>query len=271
MTTRTAVIADASQTLAREGTGTVFRVVRLLAAIAEAGRPVGVGKLADELGLATSTVHRLLQLLRKEGIVDWDTETHLYFVGAEYYRIAARVVGAVHIRDLARPFIQRIAEQFDETTLLGLHLPAQRAMMFVARADGSQALQYRIALDQPLALVWGASGKSVLAFLPKIAVTEAIASAKPGPASGAPVPPREVLLSELAEIRDRGYAVTEAEKLPGARGIAVPVFGRRGVIGSICLTSPKERLPHASIGEIALFIVEQAAVLSQTLGAARTS
>jgi DNA-binding IclR family transcriptional regulator len=68
-------------------------------------------------------------------------------------------------------------------------------------------------------------------------------------------------------IRNRGYAVSESEKLPGARGIAAPVFGLDGVIGCICLTSPKARMPHGSIEEIGRAIIAQARELSLALGA----
>lgn len=256
-----------SETSETPPTGTVARTVRVLAAVADAEGTVGVGKLAERLGLATSTVHRILQLLRQEGFVQGEGDTRQYGIGPEYYRVAARVVSSVDLVDLARPYVRALAARFDETVLFGLHIPASRALSFAARADGGQALQYRIEMNRPLALAWGASGKAVLAHLPLQEILATLEHEGPAPASGMPLPPQDELLTELERIRKVGYAVSEAEKLPAARGIAAPVFGPSGVMGCLVLTCPKDRFPKDSIQSIGAEIVTQAQELSRELGA----
>jgi DNA-binding IclR family transcriptional regulator len=75
------------------------------------------------------------------------------------------------------------------------------------------------------------------------------------------------LNQEFAAIRERGYVVSDGENLPDASGIAAPVFGPRGIVGCICLTSPKARMPHGDIAAIGLKVAEHAAALSRLLGA----
>lgn len=258
--------ADGTGLLASRS-GTVSRVAQVLSALADAPGLVGVGELAHTVGLPNSTVHRLLALLQGEGLVQMEPESHRYSTGPEFYRLAALVVAKVDIATMAMPFLHELVLRFNETTLLAMHMPVQRAMMFIAREDGSQALQYRIDLHSPLSLVWGASGKALLAFLDDATIEKTIASEGPGPVSGLPLPDRKEILAELARIRRQGYAVSEAEKLPGARGVAVPVFNTKGAVGSLCLTSPKERVPHSSIDDIARHLGIAARELSRRLGA----
>ena len=74
--------------------------------------------------------------------------------------------------------------------MFGLHLPEQGKMSFVGRADGAQRLKYQIDMFTPVSLVWGASGKAILAYLPADAVKAAVkellgegkAKADPAPA-----------------------------------------------------------------------------------------
>ncbi|MDN3056430.1 IclR family transcriptional regulator [Streptomyces sp. SRF1] len=246
--------------------GTVARVARLLAAIADADGPVGVGDLAERLGLAPSTVHRLLQLLRAEGLVSAESGDHRYAAGAEFYRISARVVASADVTSMARPYIEALARRFDETVLFGLYLPTRHAMAFTARADGTQALQYRIQMNTPGSLIWGASGRAILAHLPESRIEEVIGAAEPAPATGALPPGRAELEAELARIRETGFALTEGEKLPEARGIAAPVFGPSGVLGCLLLTSPKNRLPHGDVHVIGSTIADAAAEFSHAVG-----
>jgi DNA-binding IclR family transcriptional regulator len=252
---------------AEPNTGTVSRALSLLSTLADAGGPVTIKEVAEKMALPPSTVHRLLHLMRAEGFVASLPDSRQYTIGNELYRVSARVVNAMKTPELAKRFIQTIASRFDETVLFGLYLPVQGALCFAARADGTQVLKYQIDLHQPLSLVWGASGKAILAFLPDKTVTEILAVEGPSPAKGEPAPSLGELRRMLMVIRSCGFAVSESEKLPGSRGIAAPVFSLDGVIGCICLTSPKARMAHGSIEEIGRAIAATARDLSLALGA----
>ena len=264
-------LSDASDgrpvTVMESSTGTVSRALALLSTLADAGGPITVKEVADKMALPPSTAHRLLQLMRAEGFVEALPGSRQYIVGNELYRVAARIVNATKAPDLAQRFIDTIASRFDETVVFGLYLATRRALCFVARAEGMQVLKYQIDLNQPLSLLWGASGKAILAFLPDPIVAEILSTEGPSPAEGREKPSPNELRQILQVIRSRGYAVTEGEKLPGARGIAAPVFGPASVIGCICLTSPKARMPHGSIEEIGRAIASTARNLSLALGA----
>lgn len=251
-------------------TGTVSRALQLLALLADANGNVTVKQVAHDMQLAPSTAHRLLQLLKKEGFVESSDETRQYAIGPRFYRIAALVANSTSPKEIALPVITAIANTFDETVLFGMYLQAEQSLSFAARADGQQKLRYEIAMNKGLSLVWGASGKVILAFLPEDKVAEILASESVSPVTGDPVPSLEDLQAEFERIRAVGYAVSDGEKLPDARGIAAPVYGPRGVIGCICLTSPRARMPHAGIELIGQELAAQAHQLSLTLGAKKS-
>ncbi|MDB5730971.1 MAG: hypothetical protein JWQ03_866 [Variovorax sp.] len=248
------------------GTGTVSRALALLTLLADAGGTVTVKHAGDIMQVPPSTAHRMLQLLRKEGFVDAGAGGQ-YGIGPQLYRVAARVLAGKSPVAVAQPVIEAIAEAFNETVLFGLYLPTEGAVSFAARADGQQKLKYQIDMLTPLSLVWGASGKSILAFLPSEEIARILAAEGPSPATGAQPPVARRLADELEQVRERGWAVSESEKLPDARGVAAPVFGPAGVIGCICLTSPKARMPHASVDAIGMEVAQRAKALSHDLGA----
>ncbi|MEU1984596.1 IclR family transcriptional regulator [Nocardia sp. NPDC019395] len=252
--------------------GTVKRTVRMLAALADLGGEAGVGKIADHMTLPASTVHRLLKILTEEGVVVRDPDTHNYSIGAELYRISSRVTAQVDITAIVRPYLEDVANAFDETVIFGIYMPANKALSFTARADGAQLLRYRIELHRPLSLVWGASGKAVLAQLDSATVADVLeherglAGGGRAPGSAAELPTLDELERDLQAVRAAGYAISEGEKLPQARGIGTPVFDARGVVGSITLTSPKDRLPHGEISTIAAALIDAARSISRDLG-----
>lgn len=259
--------AKGNRAEAAEGTGTVHRVVKLIAALAATRGEVGVGDLAVRVGLPLPTIHRLLHLLRKEGVVSWNEQSHRYAIGPELYRIASQVTSALDISDLAQRELDKLCEHAKETAIFGLYQPGTLSMSFAAKAEADHPLQYRIQMHVPLSLVWGASGKAILAYLSEDEIERALASEKSESVSGAALPDRERLLQDLARVRKAGFAVSEGEKLSGARGIAAPVFNSTGVVGSICLTSPRDRIPIDRIAELAEMVVHAANSLSRSFGA----
>ena len=251
--------------------GTVHRAMRLLAALAEAQEDVGVIDLASQLDLPSPTIHRLLNLLRECGMVDWNPKTRKYGTGAEFYRIAAQLLTSNSLMDVIRRELVKLTEITGETILVGMYQASSRSMSFEMRSEGVHALQYRINMHQPLSLVWGASGKAILAHLPDEVVAEVLETERAQKsAEGAALPTLEELQVELERFRSMGYGASEGEKLAGARGIAAPVFGPNGVMGSVCMTSPKERIPINRIAEFGNLVSDKAREISRLVGT-RTS
>src|SRR3546814_16357197 len=140
-------------------------------------------------------------------------------------------------------------------------------MNFGYRADGNQRLTYQNDLHRPLSLYWGASGKAILAFLPDDEIEQILRREGASPASGEKPPSLRARMAELREVRARGYAISEGQKLPGARGVAAPVFDAKGVFGCLCMTSPPEPMPHASIHALEMDTLATSDELSRFLGA----
>jgi DNA-binding IclR family transcriptional regulator len=250
------------------GTSTISRALYLLTLLADAPGPVTVKQVSTDLKVPPSTAHRLLNALAGEGFVA-ASGSGIYRIGPRFYRISARVMQSMSQVTIAQPIIDALAAKYNETVLLGRYVAADRAMDFIYRADGSQRLTYQIDLHRPMSLYWGASGKAILAFLPENEIEQILRQAGASPASGEKPPSFRAGMTELREVRERGYAITEGQKLPGAQGVAAPLFDAKGVFGCLCMTFPQERMPNASIDAIVTDIMEKSDEISQLLGAAR--
>ncbi len=249
------------------GAGTVTRVVKLLAIIAEADGDVSIKSLCQALDLPASTVHRLLSLLIKEGAVERSPSRALYGPGPEFMRIGSLVAAKVRIADLARPAMRALADESDETCVLLRYIPTSRKVMAVYVEYSSQPLRYQIDMFQPHSLLWGATGRAVLAFLPEPEIEAAIRDNDRSPASGEKLPPKGLLFSELREIRERGYAITHGQKIAGAVGLAAPLFNsERRAIGSLSLTIPRTRFSQKGHSRLAALLLSSAGKLNHALG-----
>ena len=247
--------------------GTVARVVQLLACLAEADGPVSIKFLCQTLKLPASTVHRLLGLLAEQGMVERSADRPNYAPGLELVRIASLLASKVRIVDVAKPFMRAVVQDCDETCCLLQYVPERRQVMALHAEFSSHPLRYRIEFYQPHSLLWGATGRAVLAFLPEDDIDAAIRNEDRSPATGAPPPARKALLSDLAAIRSRGYAITHGQKIEGAVGIGTPIFnsGRR-VVGSLCITIPQTRFNKRAEARLSELLMRRAGEFSRALG-----
>jgi IclR family transcriptional regulator, acetate operon repressor len=78
---------------------------------------------------------------------------------------------------------------------------------------------------------------------------------------------RADLHAELAQVRKRGYAVTDAELEPGLVAVAAPVFaGGPVAVAAISVSGPSARLTARKIPAVASKCVAAASGLSDVLG-----
>lgn len=249
--------------------GTVTRVVQLLGHLAE-NHVTSIKQVSQSIGLAPSTCHRLLDLLLREGLVERDPTGRRYRVGVEFVRIAALTQQHFDIRQIALPYLRAVVDQCDETCVLALYDKATGSMIFAEKVDSSRLLRYQLPMDKPLSLLWGASGRAILAYLPDSEMHSIYEKEGPAPASGEPLAPFAVLQEQLRKIRDDGVAVSSGQKIAGAVGINAPIFGADGsVLGSLGVTVPELRIRDADLDGLRKLISGSADRLSSMLGPGR--
>jgi DNA-binding IclR family transcriptional regulator len=254
-----------------ESLGTVQRVVEVIRFFAEHGEAT-LKELSTALLLAPSTCHRLLDLLGRDGFIEQDMARKRYRIGRELFRIAALVQSKHDIRTIALPFLRHVVDACDETCVLSLYLPSEGKIFFAEKVDSSRLLRYQLQMNTPISVLWGASGRAILAFLDKDDVDRIYAMEGRAPASGEPLPARRTLEKELAAIRERGYDMTYGQKVAGAVGISAPVFGIDGkVIGSLCVTVPEARIAAKDRPRLGELVRTTADKLSAALGSRRQS
>lgn len=246
--------------------GTVARAVAVMRALAEAQSNVSIKSLAAKLDLPASTIHRLLHLLIEHGIAE-QIDRHSYRAGAEFYRLGALIVGRTRIAEIALPFMREVVKRCDEYCMLCLYLPAEHKVMIVETVSSSHPLRYVRDKFMPMPVAWGATGRSILAQLSEEEIHAAYEQAGPSPATGKPLPRYKDFMREIETIRQQGYAHTFGQKIPGAVGFGVPVFGAEGmVVASLCVTVPQIRYRAERTREIARVLIEHAHGLSRALG-----
>jgi len=225
-------------------TGTVARTLRLLACFAET-REWPLQALAQHLGLPPSTTHRLLKLCSAQGFITSEGKG-VYRPGLALYRLAGGLSHGFPIRQIAQPLLERFTREFGETALLTLIDRPALQMFFAAKSEPSVTMRYVVEINRLKPLSWGATGRSLLAYLSEAEIEAVIARAELSPASGAKFDPEE-LRAELCKIRKNGFATSRSQVAPDGVAVAVPFFdAAEKVFGNLAVTVPNYRFSEES-------------------------
>ncbi len=219
----------------------VDHAVDLLDAMARAGRAIGVSELARQTGLSKATVHHLLATLEARRFVMQDPHSSLYRLGWALYELGSAVVRDVELSRVARPFLDRLANQTGESVLLSVL--DEDAVLYLDRGEAPSGLRMVANAGRRSPLHATASGKVLLAFANDPQILERILGSPLPKLTSTTTTDPSTLRSQLAEVRLRGYATCWQEREVGLCSLAVPLRDYTGaVVGSLAVAGPESRL-----------------------------
>jgi DNA-binding IclR family transcriptional regulator len=250
-----------------DGLGSAARIVTMLRVFAEGETILSIKQIAERSNLPPATAHRLLEHLLALGMVERAPQRR-YRVGAEFFRIGSLVGQKLRLVQMARPVMRDIVRRCNETCGLSLYLPGKRQLTLAAKLDPAEPLRYRISMLERQSPVWGAVGRSIVAYLPIDEIEEILAEAPRCPFTGRLPPDTVTFHRTLAEVRRLGYAVARGELLSNETvAIAAPFFAPDGrVLGNLCIVAPGSRVDAEAESQIIDTVVHQAGRLSGLLG-----
>ena len=243
-------------------TGTIARTVLVLRAVAQAHQEPTMKELADTVNLPISTMHRLLDLLMQEGMVERDNVTRTFRPGFEFFRLGSLVTHRMPLKSVARPFLDGAAREAGESSYLGMLDARALKLIFITGVESGQMLDYRVPLNVPYALSTGSSGLAALAWLGSEQIDRVLANEDPQERRD-----QAAIRRMLIEIRDQGYAHTRGQRISGAVGTFSPVFdGRERIVGTLGYTVPEARFQKKDHQRLVGLAMHYAGELSRTLG-----
>lgn len=225
---------------------TVDRAFEILQIVAQHPHGIGVNAIAKQLGLAKSTVSRLISTMKTREIVEQTVEKR-YRIGKEPIRWFRYQPATITLPALARPILQEIADETGESAAICIR--SGHEVIYLDNVQSQQDIQVRDWKDERLPLHVVSPGKVLLAFADDAFVDSYLKESLALFTPQTIVDP-EVLRKHLSEIRDAGYASTGEEFAPEIIGLSVPISNtNKEIVGALCVYGPKFRLGPDTVQE----------------------
>jgi DNA-binding IclR family transcriptional regulator len=220
------------------------KALRLLQAIDLHGDWIGVRELARRLNFSPPNTHNILKTLVAAGYVETNPSTRQYRLGLVAIRLGAGADPLSNMRSFARPYIEKLAAEFDETIAVLTWQGGQAAVVDWIQAEHPLAVTHNHGIvEHPLVF---ASGRVLLAHQSReeqlrFSSPEELAALKDDSLCSA-----DDLLKLLARIATEGYALTENIANSGVIALGAPVFdASKRILLSVGCSAPISRTTHA--------------------------
>ena len=248
------------------GVQSIDRAASILRCFAEHRSELTLSEIARATGLTTSTAHRLLGSMQENNLVR-QTRNRRYAPGPLLVQLVRGGLVTAALREAALPTMALLRDEVEET--VGLHrLTPNDERVVVDQVESHKELRRTYTeLGVPNPLPYGAPGKVMCAWLPR-ARREAILETRFEPVTSTTVTDPQILRAQLGEIRQCGYALSFAERTPGIRSVAAPLFDHDGAVtGSVSVSGPEMRMPEDRMEALGSQVHRAAWTVSEALGA----
>lgn len=235
---------------------TLARGLSCLEVLAQAAAPASVSELAKGMGVHRASARRILLTLESLGYVS--EERGLFAPSPKVLSLGRGMLSKTSVWTAASAEVVSMANKLNEpcsiSVLEGLEI------LFVARDATRRIYSSRLGVGDRLPAHCSASGKLLLAALPKQEFerrVEGAEFAKHGPAS---ITKPTQLNRALAKVRTDDFAMSIDEMEDGTLSIAVPLRERSGrVVAAMSVASHRSRSTEEDLQEKILPMLRQAA------------
>lgn len=216
---------------------TVDRLTAVLDSFSSDQPTWSLGELSDHLGMPKSTLHRFLTGLEHHGILRRGVEDKRWRLGYRLSIWGSLAAESTGLRDLANPVMQDLAYATGEMALLTVYQNKEVVCIDKIETHHSVRLALNVGTRRPAHA--GASSKILMAHLPAQEIQAVIQEKGLPKICKNTITDPDVLVAELAKIRQQGYAESVEETDAGAWGVATPIYDRnRVVIAGIGVAGP---------------------------------
>lgn len=242
----------------------VAAALQVLQAFSAEEPEIGITVLAHRMGLAKSTVHRLVTTLVSEGFLEQNPHDGRYRLGLSLFALGTLVRRRMDVSHQSRPHLDFLRDQSNET----VHLAVldQSDIIYLYNLESRQAIRMQSYLGVRKPAFCTSEGRAILAFSAPEVLSRVL---RQGLQARTPKTKSDSvsLLKELQQIRQKGYAVDDEESEEGMRGIAAPIHDASGtVVAAVGLAGPVQRLSKKALRSVIPLVLATAQGISLRLG-----
>ena len=224
----------------------------------------GVLDLADQLEISKSSVHRLLKTLESEGFVTKAKNNAKYELGMSLIELNSIYLKHLDIYDVTLESMMKLITLTGETSHLAIL--KNDVIVYINKLSNQQTVEVESHIGHSNYIHCTASGRVLLAFSNPATINRIIEQPlmRFTPRT---IVDANLLLKELQNTKEKGFAIVQGEYRDTMTSIAVPIKNIQGkVIAALNIVAPTKRLTDEKINYYVRLLREESAKITKKIG-----
>ncbi|PLW76582.1 IclR family transcriptional regulator domain-containing protein [Cohaesibacter celericrescens] len=201
-----------------------------------------ITEVAHRTGLDRATVRRCLLTLHTLGYTDYDGK---YFTLAlRSLRLGLAGLASMPLPNIVQPWLDKLSDRIGQSC--SVSILDGHDIVYVARAAQRRIMSIGLMPGSHLPAHCTSMGRVLLAALPEAEARTIIEESDLVPHTPFSLTDPDLIMDEVARVREQGYAVVDQETELGLRSIGVALIGHRGQVQAALNVAVAAVQPQAS-------------------------
>ncbi|HOV91421.1 MAG TPA: IclR family transcriptional regulator [Syntrophorhabdaceae bacterium] len=208
-----------------------FDVLRLMV---DGYKPLGVTEISKRLSISKSTVFGILKALEDENLILKDNSNKKYLIGPGLFELSKKVFKGGELSNVARPFLERLVKEVDETVFLCIRENDKIENLDVIEARKAVKITSPVGMKMPITA--SVLCKIFLSPMDNNDIRDFLAKKGLPKYTENSITDIDRFIEEIEKTRKLGYSLDLEEYLRGVRALATLIYyGDNTPAGAICI------------------------------------
>ena len=258
-------VGDVGKMKLDSGTSSVKKALLIMKILCEEPYECSLTDFANYIGIVKSGAFKILNDLVEMGFVMKNEKTKQYRLGPAAFRMGIVYSDMKGIEEESNNVLRAISSMTGMSVLVGMRDGEDAFLAY--KLDSEESFSYEGRRGRKFPLHAGALGKLLGAYLPEEQAEEILKRHALPQKTDLTITDYRQILKQYEDIRKSGYVLTLGENIPGAFGLAVPIFDRKGEVWScLCIAGPLELYKEDMKSKWLRILREGAKEISHKLG-----
>lgn len=210
----------------------VFDILELLSTEHEG---LSLTLISQKVDLPTSTVYRLLSVLRDRNYIEKNDATNVYRLGLGFVELTSLYLNNVELKTEAHPYLRRLSTLTGQVVFMGIEQDGE--LVYIDKYEQFNEIRKYCFIGQRRPLYCTALGKSLLSGFEDDGIRQLYRDKELKAMTPNTITDVEALIREVRRTRERGYAIDNEEIEEGLYCVSAPVYDYRGTVIAAISTS----------------------------------
>lgn len=230
------------------GAVAIYRVADILELLIQYPKGISLSKIAISLGLPKSTVHRLLSTLESRNFIRQDLDTEVYKLGFMTLNMSTAFLAGFDIITEARPTLERLNKEWDETLHLGVIDEAGKNVIYIMKIDSTKTVRMVSQIGKVVPIHCTALGKAYLSCFDNNLIMKKMSNYDFKRFSPQSITKLDKFIREIELTRQRGFSTDFGENDYDVFCVGAPIYNyKKEPLAAISLSMPSDRFDEKKL------------------------